>query len=245
MGAGLGTRLRPLADTIPKVMVPIDDSGKPLLEHSIEWLRDCGVTDFVINVHHLPHVIMSHFGDGKKWGVHIAYSDETSQLLETGGAFRKAEPFLHDHFLFMYGDELHFIDPRPLIESHCALDDALATIVLKTSDVPSNGEIADFDASTRRITRWHTRPHTITGYTATRMLNGGLYVFSKKILNYIPPATLIKLDGEVIPRAFAADEALYAFPTSDPILDIGTLTKYELAKRYYRERVAEKGKPRA
>ncbi|MGC9968354.1 MAG: nucleotidyltransferase family protein [Minisyncoccia bacterium] len=240
LGAGLGTRLRPLTDTMPKVMVPINKEGKPLLEHSIEWLRDHGITDFVINLHCLPDVITSHFGDGKKWGVHIAYSDETDQLFETGGAFWKAAPLLQDQFLFMYGDELHFIDPHPLIESHFERDDALATIVLKTSDIPSNGEIADFDAATRRITRWQTRPHAVTEYTATSMLNAGLYAFSKKILNYIPPATPIKLDGEVIPRAFAAHETLYAFPTNESILDIGTPEKYEIAKQYYRECTAEK-----
>jgi len=239
LGAGLGTRLRPLTDTVPKVMIPIDDAGKPLLLHSIEWLRDHGITDFVVNLHHLPQVITSYFGDGKKWGVHIAYSDETGQLLETGGAFRKAEPLLHDNFLFMYGDELHLVDPQPLIAAHGARPDALATIVLKTSDIPANGEIADFDAATLRITRWQTRPHTITEYTAARMLNAGLYIFSKKILDYIPPGAHIKLDGEVIPKAFAAGEALYAFPTSEPILDTGTQEKYEIAKQYYRERAAE------
>ena len=125
LGAGLGTRLRPLTDTVPKVMIPIDDAGKPLLLHSVEWLRDRGITELVINVHHLPEVITSYFGDGKKFGVHIVYSDETGQLLETGGAFRKAEPFLQDDFLFMYGDELHFVDPRPLIEAHLARPERL------------------------------------------------------------------------------------------------------------------------
>lgn len=236
LGAGPGTRLRPLTDVVPKVMVPISGSGKPLLEHSIEWLRDRGITDFVINLHHLPDVITSHFGDGKKWGVHIVYSDETGRLLETGGALKKAEPLLEDNFLFMYGDELHFIDPRLLVAAHFEKDNALATIVLKISDVPSNGEIGDFDAVSRRITQWHTRPHDITGYTPTRMLNAGLYALSKRILDYIPSGIPAKLDGEITPRAFAAGEALYAFPTDEVVIDIGSPEKYEFAKKYYRER---------
>ncbi len=138
----------------------------------------------------------------------------------------------------MYGDELHFVDPQPMIEAHSRKGGALATVVLKTSDIPSAGEIVDFDPATRRIIRWQTRQHDNPPYTDTSMLNAGLYAFSKKILDYIPADQPIKLDGEVIPRAFAAGEPLYAFPISQPILDTGTPEKYKFAKKYYAERKA-------
>jgi NDP-sugar pyrophosphorylase family protein len=235
LGAGLGTRLKPLTDTIPKVMVPIAP-GKPLLEHTIEWLRDQGIKDFVVNVHYLPEVITSHFGDGKKWGVHIEYSDETKHLLETAGAIKKAEPLLRDEFLFLYGDELHFFDFSSMIDLHLH-NKALATIVLKTSGFPKDGEVAEFDPNTRKITQWYTRPHHITEPRAVPCVNAGLYVLSKRIVHYIEPGIPVKLDGEIIPKALAAGEPLYAFPTNDPIWDVGKPEKYKKAKKYYAEKM--------
>lgn len=231
LGAGLGTRLRPLTNTMPKVMVPIAP-GKPLLEHTIEHLRDQGITDFVVNVHYLPEVITTYFGNGKKLGVRIEYSDETKQLLETGGALRNAEALLDDQFLFLYGDEMHFFDFKPVIHDFFE-HDAMAVIVLKKSEHPHDGEIADFDPITHRITQWYTRPHEISELHETRLVNSGLYAFSKKILNYIPAEGPIKLDGAVIPAACKAGEKFQAFPTEETILDVGRPEKYESAKKYY------------
>src|SRR5581483_6770485 len=101
-------------------------------------------------------------------------------------------------------------------------------------DIPQNGEIAEFDPVTREIIKWHTRPHTVKEITDARLLNAGVYVLSKKILDYIPVGVPVKLDGEVIPKAFAAGETFLAFPVDEPILDIGTMEKYELAKEHYK-----------
>lgn len=234
LGAGLGTRLRPLTETVPKVMLPIAP-GKPLLEHTIELLRDQGIRDFVINVHYLPGAITSHFGDGRKFGVHIVYSDETKQLLETAGALKKAEPLLDDQFLFIYGDHLFFFDFKPLIKEHSSRK-TLATIVLKMSEYPEHGEIGVFEPMTQKITRWHTRPHDITTLDGARKANSGLYALSKKIIDGIPVNIPMKFDGEVIPRLLAEGNSLFAFPTDEAILDIGSPKKYQKAKKYYRER---------
>jgi NDP-sugar pyrophosphorylase family protein len=233
LGAGRGTRLKPLTDVMPKVMLPIAP-GKPLLEHTIELLRDQGITDFVINLHSFPEVITDYFGDGKKWGVNIAYSDERDQLLETGGAIKKAVPLLHDNFLFLYGDELHFFDFAALIDMHIQ-DDALATIVLKDSEFPRDGEIAEFDLVTGRILRWYTRPHEITALASNQKVNAGLYALSKRIIKYIAEDGPIKFDGDILPRIFVAGENLYAFPATEPILDIGKPEKYKMAQEYYKK----------
>jgi NDP-sugar pyrophosphorylase family protein len=231
LAAGLGTRLKPLTDTMPKVMVPIAP-GKPLLEHTIELLRGQGITDFIINIHYLPDVITSYFGDGAKWGVRIRYSDERDRPLETAGAMKKMEPMLDDNFLFLYGDEFHFFDFGPLITEHLK-NGALGTIVLKRSEFPKDGEIGEFDRATKKILRWHTRPHDITALTPNLLVNAGLYAFSKKIVSSIPADAPVKLDGEIIPKAMAAGEPLYAYPTDEIIWDVGRPEKYEKAKEYY------------
>ena len=90
--AGLGTRLKPLTDTLPKALVPL--AGKPLLQWQIERLKAAGITDIVVNVHHFPDMIINYLHDNDNFGCRIAVSDERDMLLETGGGLRKAEELL-------------------------------------------------------------------------------------------------------------------------------------------------------
>ena len=85
--AGLGTRLRPLTDKIPKALVEVD--GMPLIEHVIVKLRDSGFKSIVINVHHFSNQIIDYINT-HDFGVDIQISDETNKLLDTGGGLRKA-----------------------------------------------------------------------------------------------------------------------------------------------------------
>jgi len=232
LGAGLGTRLRPITDFIPKVMVPI--GGKPLLEHTICLLRDQGFNDFIINLHYRPEVITSHFGDGSRFGVSIAYSDEADVLLETGGALKKAAKYLSDDFILIYGDHLHQFDFRPIVALHKAYK-GLATIVLKRSDHPQNGEVGEIDPETHLIKQWHVRPHAIQDYGKDMYVNSGLYVLSKKVLEFIPQGKAVKFDKEIVPQ-LVAQSAAYGFPTDEDILDIGTPEKYAFAEEWYKKR---------
>ena len=86
--AGLGTRLKPLTDTMPKALVPL--AGKPLLQWQVEKLRDAGITDIIVNVHHFPDMIIDTIRANEGWGCHIVISDERDLLLDTGGGLRKA-----------------------------------------------------------------------------------------------------------------------------------------------------------
>ena len=87
--AGLGTRLKPLTDTLPKALVPL--AGKTLLQWQIEKLKAAGITDIVINIHHFPDMIINYLKDNDNFGCNIQVSDERDALLETGGGLRKAE----------------------------------------------------------------------------------------------------------------------------------------------------------
>ncbi len=90
--AGLGTRLKPITDTLPKALVPV--SGQPLLWHIIEKLKRAGITDYVVNVHHFAHKIREYVAANNSFGVNISFSDETDLLRETGGGIRHAAPLL-------------------------------------------------------------------------------------------------------------------------------------------------------
>lgn len=86
--AGLGTRLKPLTDTMPKALVPL--AGKPLLQWQVEKLRDAGITDIIVNVHHFPDQIIDTIRANQGWGCNITISDERDMLLDTGGGLKKA-----------------------------------------------------------------------------------------------------------------------------------------------------------
>ena len=86
--AGLGTRLKPLTDTMPKALVPL--AGKPLLQWQVEKLRDAGITDIIVNVHHFPDMIIDAVRKNQGWGCNITISDERDMLLDTGGGLKKA-----------------------------------------------------------------------------------------------------------------------------------------------------------
>lgn len=94
LAAGLGTRLKPLTDRMPKALVPVD--GTPLLEGLIRRLQKAGFDDFVINVHHFPEQIEAFLKEHGNFGCRIAFSDERDLLRETGGGIRHAATLLQD-----------------------------------------------------------------------------------------------------------------------------------------------------
>ena len=103
MAGGKGTRLRPLTCNRPKPMVPLVQ--KPVMQYSIEWLREHGITDIAVTVQYLPDVIKNYFGDGSKFGVSLTYFEETTPL-GTAGSVKQAEDFLDEPFVVVSGDAL-------------------------------------------------------------------------------------------------------------------------------------------
>ncbi len=93
LAAGLGTRLKPLTDTMPKALVEV--GGKPLLEHIVEKLRRQGYDHFVINIHHFAQQIVDYVSR-QDYAPLVRFSDETEKLLETGGGLRKAQALFSD-----------------------------------------------------------------------------------------------------------------------------------------------------
>ena len=115
--AGLGTRLKPLTDTLPKALVPL--AGKTLLQWQIERLKAAGITDIVVNVHHFPDMIISYLQQNDNFGCNIQVSDERDMLLETGGGLRKAKELLASSpILICNVDILSNIDIPTLLQAY-------------------------------------------------------------------------------------------------------------------------------
>jgi MurNAc alpha-1-phosphate uridylyltransferase len=116
--AGLGTRLKPLTDHMPKALVPV--AGRPMLEHVILKLKAAGFNELVINIHHFGEQILDFLRANQNFGLTIHISDERDCLLDTGGGIRKAEPFFrgNEPFLIHNVDILSDTDLKALYEYH-------------------------------------------------------------------------------------------------------------------------------
>ena len=178
LSGGKGERLGNITNYIPKTMLIIDD--KPILEHNIELCKKYGITDIWINLHHLPHVIMKYFGDGKKVGVNIKYSYE-EELLGTSGAIKKISKndsyFRKNSFYVIYGDNYSDYNLN-LLKS-----DSIATIAFHYRDDVTNSGVAEFD-NDGKILSFIEKPKQ--DETSSHWVNAGIYYLNFKILKYIP-----------------------------------------------------------
>jgi len=131
--AGLGTRLKPLTDTIPKALIPI--GGKPLLEHVVLKLKAAGFNEIIVNVHHFPDQMIDFLKANNSFGIRIEVSDERDLLLDTGGGIRNVEWFFDDNkpFLVHNVDILSNLDLNVLYNEHLA-SNSMATLVVSKRD---------------------------------------------------------------------------------------------------------------
>ena len=121
--AGLGTRLKPLTDTMPKALVPV--GGKPLLWHVLQKLKAAGFERIVINVHHFAQQIIDYLKANDNFGIDIRISDETEMLLETGGGIKKALPLFDQDSPIL----IHNVDILSNIDLNSVYEEAVCTNV--------------------------------------------------------------------------------------------------------------------
>jgi NDP-sugar pyrophosphorylase family protein len=186
--AGLGTRLKPLTDTMPKAMVPI--AGKPLLEHVILKLKASGFDEIIVNVHHFADQIIDFLKEKNNFGIHIEISDEREMLLETGGGIKKAASFFNDNkpFLVHNVDILSDIDLNALYNAHIEKNAFASLLVSKR--ITSRYLLFDGED---KLQGWINEK---TGETKSPLINfnplhydkyafAGIHVISPEVFNYM------------------------------------------------------------
>ena len=134
--AGLGTRLKPFTDNHPKALAIVN--GKPLLQRNIEYLKSFGIDEIVINVHHFADQIIEFLEENNYFGIEIIISDETDQVLETGGGLVKAKDNFTEDFLVMNVDILTDLNLAEFIKAH---QENKAIVSLAVSDRDSSRKL--------------------------------------------------------------------------------------------------------
>jgi glucose-1-phosphate thymidylyltransferase len=172
LAAGEGTRLRPFTVSRPKVMIPI--ANRPIVEYAIEALSQNGIKDIVLVVGYKKERIMSHFEDGKKFGVEIKYITQ-SKPLGTAHALLQAEKEIDTDFLVLPGDNL--IDPKEV--SNLMEGDGKNSLLISESDIPSKYGVVFLEKGT--VTKIVEKPSE----EISKLISTGIYRFTPQVFDAI------------------------------------------------------------
>jgi len=211
LAGGLATRLRPMTNDIPKSMIQVEN--KPFLQHQIELLRQNEVSDIVLCVGHLSHMIKDYFGDGKRFGVRIRYSDEGENLLGTGGALKKAEPLLEDEFFLMYGDSYLLLNYRSVESYYEKFERFCLLVVYKNYNLYDNSNVGIKDG----LISVYDKNNPLGQLT---YIDVGLSILRKGVLNQISSVTPSPLE-ELYQKIIAKKEML-AYVVNQRFYEIGS-----------------------
>ncbi|MGB3479102.1 MAG: nucleotidyltransferase family protein [bacterium] len=217
---GYGRRLRESVSSLPKPMAEI--AGSPFLEYLLYQLKSQSFNDFIFCVGYLADTIQAYFGDGSHWSVNIDYSRE-EEPLGTAGAIKLASRlFSDDDFLVVNGDSLMVIKLHKLIDFHFKRN-ALATIaVTPAKDIERFGKVVL--GENNRIAQFSEKSTAGHG-----MINGGIYVINRKVLDCIPDKKFCSLENEIFPQL--VDKGCYGMVFKKAFfIDIGTPESYLAVK---------------
>lgn len=232
LAAGSGTRLRHLTARRPKPILPVH--GKPLLQHTIEWLRRFGIHQIAVNLHHHPEAIVDFFGDGSRFGVALEYSYEAS-LLGTAGAAKHLEYFLDETFVVVYGDVFTNLDLGRLMLAHvqhltadwAGHPNVSMCLTMALYSVPNPEECGIVEVDSRgRVTRFVEKPKP--GQVLTDQAFSGIMVCQPGVLVSVPLDTPFDFGYDLIPKLLVQGAPLFAQAVrpDEFVIDIGTLGGY-------------------
>jgi NDP-sugar pyrophosphorylase family protein len=222
LAAGLGLRLRPLTDSIPKPMVPI--SNKPLLEYLIDYLKQAGFEELVINLHHRSNIVKDYFKDGSAFGVRINYSIE-KEILGTAGGIKAAEPFLKDDLFFVINSDIAFeLDFADVIQFHKKNNASITMIAREDKDVEKYGVIGiDSSFRVRRFLDFCDIPQT---GTLKKTMFAGIALFDPSVLKEFPDKGYCDISKEIYPKLLTDDLPLFGYVTNKYWVEMGNPQKY-------------------
>jgi mannose-1-phosphate guanylyltransferase len=227
LAAGIGSRLRPITDTVPKCMVTIDD--RPLLDIWFDAFNRAGVDQVLLNLHHLPDVVRRHVAArADPPAVHLVFEPE---LLGSAGTLLANRRWVADEgfFLVCNADNLTDFELRDLIDVH-RTGDAVATVTAFHSENPSAGGVLEVDDAGRMVGFTEKPPQPTSD-----LVNAGMYAFSLAVLDEIRQDPPLDIGYHLLPALIGRAQVV---PVDGYFHDIGTPEAYRRAREEWPVRAA-------
>ena len=223
LAAGIGSRLRPITDEIPKCLVPI--KGKPLLGWWFDLLELHNIDEVLINLHYLPELVVDFVKTyDTKVKVHFYFEKE---LLGSAGTLRENKEFVknEDAFFILYADNLTNVNLSRFYEDF-KMRNSLFSMALFDSDKPEMCGIATLDRD-NKIIDFIEKPK----FPSSNLANAGMYLAMPKVLDLIPDGDVVDFGYEVLPKLKGM---MYGYKLNEYILDIGTLENLKKAENSWK-----------
>lgn len=234
LAGGLGTRLRPLTESVPKPLVPV--CGVPFVERQVRLLAGQGFRDFLLLTGYRGEQIRAHLGDGSRLGVRLGYSHEEHPL-GTAGALRQALEHLRERFLLVYGDSFLAEDHAAVAAAFGSHEDADGMMVVYRDEAGETGVAPNVALDDEGRVGEYAKG---SASRRLRYIEAGVLGLTAGVLASIPPGRKASLEAEVYPRLVQAGR-MAAWVTRHRFYDIGTPEGMRMAERFFREREAEGG----
>jgi mannose-1-phosphate guanylyltransferase len=219
LAAGVGSRLRPITDTIPKCMLPI--AGRPLLDIWLDAFDRAGVDEVMVNLHHLPDAVGQHLD--ARAGAPAVRTFFEPELLGSAGTLAANRSWVDGEQMFLacYADNLTDFDLCSLVRAHRAYG-GIATLTVFHSERPSAGGVVELDAA-GRVVGFTEKP----SQPVSDLVNAGMYAFHPRVLDEIggPPRDI---GYDLLPQLVGRAKAI---PVEGYFRDVGTVDAYQRAQR--------------
>lgn len=220
MLGGLGTRLRPLTETIPKPMLMVGD--KPILETIVTHIAEQGFVNFYFCINYLGEQIRSYFGDGSKWGIHIEYVQEEERM-GTAGALSLLPEKPSTSFIVMNGDLLTKVDLTALIDFHEKHKNITTACIREYSQQVPYGVV---EVDNERVTQLVEKP------VYRFFVNAGIYALSPEAMDKVPEQAFYDMPT-LIEEVLSDRGNVGGFPITEYWMDIGQMPDFEKAQADY------------
>jgi dTDP-glucose pyrophosphorylase len=222
MAGGLGSRLRPLTEKIPKPL--LDVGGKPMLETIIESFCKYGFYNFIISVNYKSEMIRSYFGDGEAFGVTITYIEEIERM-GTAGSLALMTEMLHEPFFLINADLLTNLNFHYMLQYHIGHG---ADVTMATRAYKMNVPYGVIHTVNQEVLDIEEKP------TESFLVSGGIYILNPNIIKIIPKNTFYDVP-ELFDKILSEKRRIVTFSIRDRDYwkDIGTLEDYEQANKDY------------
>lgn len=222
MLGGLGTRLRPLTNDIPKPMLKV--GSKPIVETIVEGFKQYGYTNFIFSVNYKKEVIQNYFQTGEAFGVYIDYVEEEKRM-GTAGALSLIKNRPEDPFFVMNGDLLTQVNFDQLMQFHVE-QGAMATMCVREYEYQVPYGVIETNGTD--LIAIKEKPNHRS------FVNAGIYVLSPDVFDYIPQNTFYDMPT-LFEALIAAGEKTSVFPIHEYWLDIGQVDDFQRANEKYKE----------